>query len=92
MAPNENLPCEDLRDWIERCQSMGEILNISGADPHLEVGALDEYAFREFGGGPAILLDHLKGYAPTHRILLNQLTSVTRIALTLNLTPPGSKI
>ena len=92
MGSNEQLPCEDLRDWIDRSQAIGEVVNISGADPNLEVGALDEYAFREFGGGPAILLDQLKGYAPTHRILLNQLTSVPRIALTLNLPIPGSKM
>ncbi len=92
MASREAVPCEDLRDWIERCQSQGELLNLSGVDPHLEVGALDEYAFREFGEGPALLLDHLKGYDPTYRILLNQLTSVARIALTLNLASPESKL
>jgi len=66
MGSNEKLPCEDLRDWIDRSQAIGEVVNISGADPYLEVGALDEYAFREFGGGPAMLLDQLKGYDPTH--------------------------
>ena len=92
MVSNDSLPCEDLREWIDRCQSIGEVLTISGADPHLEVGALDEYAFREFAGGPAILLDRLKGHSPTHRILLNQLTSVPRIALTLNMAVPDSKM
>jgi len=92
MTAEANAPCEDLRDWIERSQEIGEILSISGADPHLEVGALDEYAFREFAGGPAILLDQLKGYNPAYRILLNQLTSVPRIALTLNFQDPGSKM
>lgn len=92
MVSNDTVPCEDLREWIDRCQSIGEVLTISGADPHLEVGALDEYAFREFGGGPAILLDRLKGYSPTHRILLNQLTSVPRIALTLNMSVPSNKM
>ena len=92
MELKEKLPCEDLRDWIERSQAVGEVVNISGADPHLEVGALEEYSFREFGGGPAILLDQLTGYDPSYRILLNQLTSVPRIAMALNLPIPGSKM
>jgi UbiD family decarboxylase len=78
------MPARDLRDWIERVDQLGELSRIDGADVNLDVGGLTDL-YQWDMGNPALLFDHLAGYRPGFRILSNVLTSLPRLALTLNL-------
>ncbi len=78
------MPVQDLREWIERVDELGELTRVEGADAHLEVGGLVDLYQWEMGN-PALLFDHLGGYRPGYRLLANVLTSLRRVALSLDL-------
>jgi 4-hydroxy-3-polyprenylbenzoate decarboxylase len=78
------MPVQDLREWIARVDELGELTRIDGADAHLELGGLVDLYQWEMNN-PALLFDHIKGYAPGYRILANVLTSLRRVALSLDL-------
>ncbi len=79
-------PYEDLRQWLEFVEAMGELKRINGADWNLEIGTLVELIYRERTGVvPAILFDRIKGYPRGFRILFGQNCSFRRLALTLGL-------
>ena len=80
----------DLRDWIDRVDQLGELTRIEGADPNTDVGGLTDL-YQWDMGNPALLFDRLTGYQPGYRILSNVLTSLPRLALTLNLDAAHSK-
>ena len=87
-ASEEKLPgpYEDLRQWLEIVESMGELKRINDADWNLEIGTLAELIYRERPGVvPAILFDRIKGYPRGFRILFGQNCSFRRLALTLGL-------
>src|SRR5581483_3800007 len=68
----------ELREVIRSFEAMGELRHVDEADPHLELGAITEMmALRE---GPALLFDHLPGYAPGYRVLSNLLNCPRRVA------------
>ena len=78
------MPIEDLREWIERVEEIGELTRVDGADPNLELGGLvDLYQWDM--GNPALLFDHILGYPSGVRLLANVFTSLRRIALSLDL-------
>lgn len=78
------MPVKDLRQWIERVESIGELTRVDGVDPDLELGGLvDLYQWDM--GNPALLFDHIRGHRPGYRLVANVLTSLRRVALTLNL-------
>ena len=78
------MPVADLREWIERVDELGELTRVDGADTASEIGGLtDLYQWNM--GNPALLFDHIKGYPPGFRVLSNVLTSLSRIALSLDL-------
>ena len=82
-------PYDDLRQWIELVESMGELKRIDGADWDLEIGTLAERIYRERTGTiPALLFDNIKGYSQGYRILFGQQTSYRRHALMAGL-PKG---
>ena len=49
---------QDLRSFIGRLESMGEIKTIEGADWNLEIGGLTELLSEK--RGPALLFDRIK--------------------------------
>ena len=53
---------QDLRSFIDRLESMGEIKTIEGADWNLEIGGLTELLSEK--RGPALLFDRIKDYPP----------------------------
>ena len=55
----------DLRDWLEIVDSVGELKKIDGVDWNLEMGTLAELLSRESKGGvvPAVLFDNVPGGA-----------------------------
>jgi 4-hydroxy-3-polyprenylbenzoate decarboxylase len=75
---------DDLRDWIRRVDEIGELTRIHGADLTEDVGGLTDLYQWEMGN-PALLFDELVGHPPEFRILSNVLTSLRRVAVTLDL-------
>jgi len=75
-----------LRDWIEEIERIGELKRVGNADWNLEIGAIADL-YQEKMGLPALLFDKIKGYPQGYRILVNSLTSMRRIALSLGLSP-----
>lgn len=75
---------QDLREFINDVEKLDELMNIDGADPHLEIGAITEV-----GAGsslcPMLLFDNIKGYPPGYRIVTNLLHTPQRLALALGL-------
>ena len=76
----------DLRVFLERVKSAGELQEISGANWRLEIGALTEL-FAEQAVTPALLFDDIPGYAKGRRVLSNVLFSPLRQALALGEAP-----
>lgn len=87
-----DMPVADLREWIERVDSLGELTRIDGADVATEIGGLTDL-YQWDMGNPALLFDRIKGYPAGFRVLSNVLTSLSRVALSLDLpttcTPRG---
>jgi 4-hydroxy-3-polyprenylbenzoate decarboxylase len=78
------MPIQDLREWIDRIQEMGELTRIEGADANLELGGLvDLYQWDM--ENPALLFEKIKGYPDNFRLLANVLTSTPRLSLSLEL-------
>src|SRR5580765_1596230 len=75
-------PNDDVRQWLELVEQMGELKRIDGADWNLEIGTMAELIYRERSGTiPALLFDRIKGYPEGFRILFGQQTSYRRLAL-----------
>ncbi len=56
-------PYDDVRQWLELVESMGELKRVNGADWNLEIGTMAELIYRERTGTiPALLFDQIKGY------------------------------
>lgn len=79
---------QDLREFIDECDRIGELHRIDGAETDLEIGALTELiAEEDLMGHPALLFDQIKGYPKGYRVLSNILTNVRRNALALGIDP-----
>lgn len=73
---------KDLREFIGRVESLGEMRKIDGADWDLEIGAITEVAASS-PGCPMVLFDNIKGYPPGYRIVSNLLHTESRLAIAL---------
>src|SRR5581483_10995355 len=83
-------PHADLREWIERVDRMGELLRVSGAEWHLEMGAIAEMVYADQPQNPpAILFENVPGYSKEFRVLSGMTNSPRRLALTLGLPTPS---
>src|SRR6266568_3517298 len=78
------MPVADLREWIERIDALGELTRVDGADAACDIGGLTDL-FQWDMGNPALLFDRIVGYPAGFRVLSNVLTSLKRIALSLDL-------
>jgi UbiD family decarboxylase len=77
---------KDLRHFIDACQDIGELARITEeVDCDLEVGAITRRAFDL--GGPAVLFEKLKGFAPNQHFFVNTFGTYRRYALALGLDP-----
>jgi 4-hydroxy-3-polyprenylbenzoate decarboxylase len=74
----------DLRAWLARVESLGELQHVSGADWNLEIGAISEINYRRKPPA-AILFDDIPGYPHGYRVVTGTLANAHRMALTLNL-------
>jgi UbiD family decarboxylase len=67
----------DLRGYIAKLETLGELTVIPGANPNLEIGAITEIAsFRK--KCPAVLFDSIQGFEKGYRVLTNFLSNRTR--------------
>lgn len=72
----------DLRDWIERAAEIGQLRTISGAHLEDDIAPITEIAERSMVG-PAVLFDEIPGFDPGQRILVNPISSLDRVAMTV---------
>ena len=74
----------DLRAWIEKARDQGQLRDVEGADPRLEVGAITELNAKR--RGPALLFDNFPGYRPGFRVLTGAMLNSSTLGLTLGIT------
>jgi 4-hydroxy-3-polyprenylbenzoate decarboxylase len=79
-------PALDLRCFLDRAQSAGELQVVDGAHWDLEIGALTEI-FAELESAPALLFDNISGYGRGYRVLSNILKSPLRESLAIGMRP-----
>ena len=75
---------KDLREFIGQIDALEALRRIEGADARHEVGGITEVA-AGMAECPALLFDHIKGYAPGYRVLTNAVTNPQRAALALGI-------
>ena len=74
----------DLSQFIAKVEEFGEVERISGADPHLEIGAI--FAINGQGPNPKLFLfDEILGYPKGYRIATNVIGSRVRGRLANNI-------
>jgi 4-hydroxy-3-polyprenylbenzoate decarboxylase len=73
----------DLRQWLEQVEAIGELAHPKGADWNLEIGGVSEIDYKK--RGPALLFDEIKGHARGFRILTSSTNSARRLGLTLRM-------
>ncbi len=73
---------DDLRQWLEKVEALGELKYLDGADWDLEMGAITALNARR-RDCPALLFDHIKGYPPGYRVLTGSTSSPRLVGLTL---------
>src|SRR6202165_332746 len=75
-----------LRGWLDKVQTMGELLCVNGANWDVEMGAITHMLTEKSSGtAPAILFDEIPGYPKGFRTLYGHFSSIRRVALTLGL-------
>ncbi|MCL2669973.1 MAG: UbiD family decarboxylase [Syntrophaceae bacterium] len=73
----------DMREFIETVDRMGELERIDNAHWNLEIGAITELMAEK--RGPALLFDHISDYPAGYRILANPFANKNRTALAIGL-------
>ncbi len=79
-----NFAYNDLRDWIDQVDKMGQLQKVKGATWQEDIGMISEIVGHT-RGSPAVLVDEIPGHKPGYRVLVNSFHSLQRIALTLGL-------
>ncbi len=77
-------PHEDMRDWLQMVEAIGELRVISGVDCEENIGRITEM-LHHTDGAPAVLFDRIPGYQPGYRILVNAQGERRRLAISLGL-------
>jgi hypothetical protein len=79
---------KSLKDFIETCRHLGQVVDVHGADLDLEVGCLTELAYEQ--DGPMLLFDQFKGFPSDFSVVSNVFrNNIGRWALALGF-PPDS--
>jgi 4-hydroxy-3-polyprenylbenzoate decarboxylase len=74
----------DLRAWISRIESLGELQHVTGAHWDLEIGTISEINYRRKPPA-ALLFDNIVGYPAGYRVLTGSISNARRMAVTLGL-------
>jgi 4-hydroxy-3-polyprenylbenzoate decarboxylase len=85
-------PHGDLREFLERAESVGEVTHVKGANWDLELGALAEIVNHKKSEAPALLFDDIAGYPKGFRVLSGSGNSAKRMALMLGFPTPRTAI
>ena len=75
---------EDLRDWLEMVDAIGELRVLDGVDAEENIGRISEM-LHHTDGAPAVLFDRIPGYEPGYRILVNAQGERRRLNVSLGL-------
>jgi UbiD family decarboxylase len=73
----------DLRMWLEKAHSAGQVREVESADLNLEVGAITELNSKR--GGPALLFNKFAGYPEGFRVLTGSMLNSTTLGLTMGI-------
>lgn len=76
---------DDLRDWLQKVEQIGQLKRIEGADWDEEIGCITDLVLREKKIPPALLFTNIKGYSDAYRLLTLHAASTERMALILGL-------
>src|ERR1035437_1141450 len=85
-------PHRDLREFLERAESIGEVTRVKGANWDLEMGALAEIVNHKRSEAPALIFEGIPGYPPGFRVLSGSGNSSKRMALMLGFSMPQTAI
>ena len=83
-------PHVDLRDFIERADTAGELVHAKGVHWDLEMGALAEAVSHKRSEVRAVLIDEIPDYPKGFRVLCGGTNSSRRLALALGFPEPSS--
>src|SRR5919202_1252759 len=78
------VPHEDMRDWLEMVDALGELRVLEGVDWQENIGRIAEMLVHT-DGAPAVLFDRIPGYPPGYRVLTNAQGERPRLAVSLGL-------
>ncbi len=82
---------EDLREWIDQVEALGELRHVDKASCNLEIGTIVDIAIEKVGR-PAFLFNHIPSFAAGRRVLGNVLTSPKRVALASGMDPETEQL
>src|SRR3989337_518755 len=77
---------DDLREFIDKAQGLGECKIIEGAHWDVEIGRIAELSL-SIPDSPLLIFDNIEGYPRGYRVAANPFTSSKRVALALGLPP-----
>ncbi|MFC1905473.1 UbiD family decarboxylase [Chloroflexota bacterium] len=81
----------DLREFIEKIDTLGDCKNVDGADWDLEIGLITEWQ-ASVPDNPLLLFDKIKGYDAGYRVAANVYATPQRAALALGISPEVKRI
>jgi 4-hydroxy-3-polyprenylbenzoate decarboxylase len=82
-------PHADLREFLERAESAGELMRVKGAETELEMGTLAEIVYHARPEPPAILFEEVAGYPKGMRLVSGATNSSKRLAIALGFPVPS---
>jgi len=85
-------PHSDLREFVARAESAGELVRIRGAHWDLEMGTLAEIVYHARTEPPALLFEEVPGYPAGMRLLSGATNSSKRLAITLGFPVPDNSL
>src|SRR6185437_16172134 len=71
------IPYDDLREWLDYAERLGEVRNIKGASWQEDIGLAAEAVLRA-ENGPCVVFDDIPGCAKGFRLLLNVFAGTRR--------------
>ena len=77
----------DLRTWLDEVNKLGQLMTVNDAHWKLELSTLTELINERSKTRPAIVFDNIKEYPAGHRVAVNLLSSLQRLALTMGIDP-----
>lgn len=76
----------DMRQWLELVDAIGELKHVRGANSEQDIGAITEM-LDQTENSPCALFDEIPNFQPGYRVLANSMGSRKRQAITLGLDP-----